>query len=217
MKTNFVIILLIVIGTSSSMGQDFLGSNVNAKVDSEILTIDQVASFSFGFEDFCPSLQYEIHTSNENIIVELFYDITGAWPQVGCSRYDQIIVNPFDSTICNLSVRTNIITYDVMGTGTDTIFEADLDTFNFCETGVEQYLINQNISIFPNPAIDKLSIECPGNLKFNEITINDLNGNQVKSLNSDMREFSLGNIASGIYIIQIRTEEKVIRQKLIIE
>jgi hypothetical protein len=218
MKTNFVIILLIFITTSSSKGQGFLGSNVNAQVDSGILTIDQVASFSFGYEDSCPTLQfYEIHTSNENIIIELFYDITGGWPQVGCSQYDQIIVNPFDTAICNLSVWTNIITYDTIGTGVDTIFQADLDTFNFCETSIEQHLLNQKIRIFPNPTIDKLHIEYHGNSKLIEIIINDLKGNQVKSLNSNLREFDLGNLVSGIYIIQIKTEKEAMNKILIIE
>jgi hypothetical protein len=149
MKINIIIVLLTLITTSLN-GQVFIGSDVSAQVVSETLIIDQVASFTIGFENTCPDLQfYEFYITNESMMVELFYDITGAWPQVGCSEYDQILINPFDTTICNLSVATNIITYDSSGTGIDTIFQADLDTFNFCETSIDQHYQNQKIEIFP--------------------------------------------------------------------
>ena len=218
MKTYLVIVALMFVTILSSKGQVFLGSNVSAYVESEILTIDQVASFTLGFENTCPTLQfYDIHLSNGNMIIDLYYDITGVWPMVGCSQYDQIVVNPFDTAICNLLVKTNIITYDTIGSGIDTIFQADLDTFNFCETSIEQNRQNQKLKLYPNPTNDKLYLEYLGYLKLTEIIINDFKGNPIRNLNTNKREFYIGDLASGIYIIQIKTENEVIRKKLIIE
>jgi|AntAceMinimDraft_16_1070373.scaffolds.fasta_scaffold03989_1 hypothetical protein len=217
MKINIIIVLLTLITTSLN-GQVFIGSDVSAQVVSETLIIDQVASFTIGFENTCPDLQfYEFYITNESMMVELFYDITGAWPQVGCSEYDQILINPFDTTICNLSVATNIITYDSLGTGIDTIFQADLDTFNFCETSIDQHYQNQKIEIFPNPTNDKLYIEYQGNLKIIEIFINDMKGNLVKSLNPNQKEFDIKCLTRGNYVLQIRTEKNVISKIIIIE
>ena len=148
MKTLVNVVYLIVLSTQSIIGQGFLGSNNTATIQSGILIIEQTASFSFGAPGSCPSLDfYSTNFGNDSMTLALYYDVRGAWPLMGCGTYDQIVFNPFDTSVCYLSIVTNIITYGDTVTEVDTVFMADLDTFDFCITGVDEISVNPKFLI----------------------------------------------------------------------
>jgi len=69
-----------------------------------------------------------------------------------------------------------------------------------------------NISIYPNPVDDKLSIQ--GVLDVSEISIYDVLGKLVLS-NTKSNEIEVYNLKKGIYIIKIVAEQKETIQKFI--
>ncbi len=72
-----------------------------------------------------------------------------------------------------------------------------------------------NISIYPNPTIDKLRIVLKDEIKIIETKVLDING-KLKLKYSDQRtDIDLSNLNSGIYIIEIKTSNRINREKII--
>ncbi|MBI9033330.1 MAG: zinc-dependent metalloprotease [Bacteroidales bacterium] len=83
---------------------------------------------------------------------------------------------------------------------------------------------NNKISIFPNPAIDNITVSYRINAKSSiEINIVDLNGNTIMKLNEGLREkgnyktqIVLDEIPSGIYTLIMKTNEESLSSKLVV-
>jgi hypothetical protein len=72
------------------------------------------------------------------------------------------------------------------------------------------------IKIYPNPNNGRLKIEFPQNKTlFDEIEILSLTGKVMKKISSESRTYSL-NLPDGIYIIKLKSEEKVIKTQKIL-
>jgi Secretion system C-terminal sorting domain len=80
-------------------------------------------------------------------------------------------------------------------------------------------LKDEPINVFPNPFFDKLLIEFPGNEKGeHDISVFDVYGNLIiKTTMNQNRHFeiNLSFLENSIYIIQIESDKKVFRQKII--
>ncbi len=77
---------------------------------------------------------------------------------------------------------------------------------------------DDEISVFPNPANDKIAIR---NLPtgINNIKITDITGKEVIALKTDSEDevkLDLGNICNGLYIITIQNERNISSKKLVI-
>lgn len=77
------------------------------------------------------------------------------------------------------------------------------------------------LSIFPNPANDRISISLANNISGCKIEILDILGQKVmnKEYNLNNKNFfniSLANISNGVYFIQLTTDKKSYRKKLVI-
>jgi hypothetical protein len=81
-------------------------------------------------------------------------------------------------------------------------------------TGVNEVNNSLNITVFPNPAKDKLTIGCT---QKSEIEILNLEGQILKKLTSDgiHTTVDLANLSAGIYIIKVKTEEGITVKKFI--
>ena len=76
---------------------------------------------------------------------------------------------------------------------------------------------NADIRIFPNPASDKVTIELQ-NISATEICVMDIYGKTVvrQAINGQSEVLDLGNLAKGMYFVQIRNNSKVeATQKLV--
>ncbi len=71
---------------------------------------------------------------------------------------------------------------------------------------------DETIKLYPNPVMDKLYIE--NTSQINRISVIDLSGKQVISLNYPDNEIDLSNLQKGIYLIQLETGngDQVIRK-----
>jgi len=80
------------------------------------------------------------------------------------------------------------------------------------------------MSIFPNPACDQLTVTINQSMSSNvDIRIVDMNGRIVSEKNEGLMsgknqiEFNLGNLQSGIYLIQIQGSNGIENEKVVVE
>lgn len=59
--------------------------------------------------------------------------------------------------------------------------------------------------LYPNPTSDFFHIE--SNVSIESVIVYDLKGRIVQSFDSDVTKYSVSEIASGLYIVEIQTEE----------
>ena len=91
--------------------------------------------------------------------------------------------------------------------------------YTFTSASLDQFTTD-NFSFYPNPSNQFITVNLPNEFAFSLLTISDLQGQNVyvkKFQNENVAELDLGNIASGLYIISVTTENKKITNRLIIE
>ncbi len=103
----------------------------------------------------------------------------------------------------------------------DAGFETDL-TASFlatiqtpCILGVEENNPSLSINLFPNPAIDVLTLE--SDYRFDTISIYDLNGRLVKSLEprDPAVKIDISSITSGVYILVAQANDRLYNSKFV--
>ncbi|MEP0264242.1 T9SS type A sorting domain-containing protein, partial [Dokdonia sp.] len=87
---------------------------------------------------------------------------------------------------------------------------------------IEDEVLNENeITVFPNPASNEITLDYSGNRQLQEAIIININGQKIQRLDlSDFNQsqrFTINPISTGIYFIQIVSKEKTILKKLIVK
>ncbi len=85
----------------------------------------------------------------------------------------------------------------------------------FINTGINEVAIGKSFSIYPNPASDKVTLNVE-----EDVTVNlyKSTGEQVETvqLGAD-KQIDVSRLCSGIYILEAKTAQGSVRQKLIIQ
>lgn len=92
-------------------------------------------------------------------------------------------------------------------------------------TGVAEIPLVSNISLFPNPATDRLTVEFDlVDNKDMDVEIKDVLGRVIKTVGKTYYqaghhrlELSLGDIAKGIYFISLKSNAQTVTQKIVVE
>ena len=109
------------------------------------------------------------------------------------------------SQYCNAAAqRTNMINNDgwTITDGGQTICSLSIDEFD-----------NNDFSLYPNPTNKSFSIE--SKYIINHISINDIQGKSVKTFKEPLTSYNIEELTSGLYFINIKTNEGQITKKLI--
>lgn len=119
----------------------------------------------------------------------------------------------------NIIVGATNQQYEPLATGN---YQVIIVNSNDCETWSEEYYfvyvgieeVNENISIYPNPINDKLTIKKTGRFSF---TINDLDGKILvnKNINFEQQELDLTELNKGIYILKVVTNKHTFVRRII--
>lgn len=81
-----------------------------------------------------------------------------------------------------------------------------------------QSFFANNFSIYPNPANNILNLSVKNGLSVNEITMVDINGRTVKTINNAFdpeMEINVSDLTSGVYMINVKTYEGIATSKFV--
>jgi uncharacterized repeat protein (TIGR01451 family) len=84
-------------------------------------------------------------------------------------------------------------------------------------TGFSKLDVNNEFSVFPNPANDKLCVKLSS--KASKITMYDVLGNEIKHIipNELKSEINVSDVISGVYFVKVIQNEKTFTQKIMIQ
>jgi len=102
----------------------------------------------------------------------------------------------------------------------DDQFGFAVDDFKVTTTAVAsaQSFFTNNFSIYPNPANNVLNLSVKNGLTVNEISVVDINGRTVKTINNSFdseMEINVADLTSGVYMLNVKTEEGVATSKFV--
>ena len=172
------------------------------------------AGFPFGYGPTCPSLDtVELFYNGNEVRLELYYDISGVWPLVGCSTTDTANTGNWSAGNYQLFLYSNTI-FD-----SDTNFHQDGDTLEIQvndQAGLQSSDIAGFLKIYPNPARNSIFIDKPDKLKFSSIELYDLTGTFIRKFKNNSEYLNLEGINPGLYQLIFNTEHSQFHQKLFI-
>jgi len=92
-------------------------------------------------------------------------------------------------------------------------------TFKPLHTGIQQFRPGRKskVSVFPNPAADKILITSPETIL--EVRINTLSGSMVFSgvFSNSKIEIAAGQFSPGVYLVNITTESGIFTRKMVLQ
>jgi len=79
--------------------------------------------------------------------------------------------------------------------------------------GINEHVNNINLSIYPNPTSDNLTIDTEDNIE--SIIIVDIMGKQVKTFIPTANTIDVSSLVKGIYFLQVKTENEIFNNRFI--
>lgn len=96
-----------------------------------------------------------------------------------------------------------------------------MGTFNCATLSTDAIVLEEEISIFPNPANNNLYIRNNSYINLKDVSIYDVNGRLISIIDvnesSRLKTIDISSLSSGMYFINIKAEDASLTKKLIIE
>jgi len=137
--------------------------------------------------------------------------------QIGTSgNWSLLSTGRFHTLMLNNSGNVFATGYNGSGAlGDGTLIDKNVPTLLNCPTlSVEQFETNL-FTIYPNPSNNIINLKNNTNAIIENIKINDLTGKIVFSSKNNLSEISIQNFETGIYILSIKSENKIYNYKLV--
>ncbi|MBO7646500.1 MAG: T9SS type A sorting domain-containing protein [Bacteroidales bacterium] len=148
-------------------------------------------------------------TKSNGVPVSYAYFTTG----VTMNEYTQIEAQ-FDNPLSACDSLCIIIVAGGLQTHENTTLIVDDVTLNYSNVAVEDHQ-KKSFAIFPNPAIDQLTIQSPEG-RFN-YQLHDLTGRLLLSGNGEGQEMiSVSALPAGAYMLRLQSDSQIITKKVII-
>lgn len=211
-----IIILLVAVffmGNSIAFAQGFFMLSTQCSIvtlTEDTMTVRIDTWFSIGYEETCPELSdYTVERKDDSLILQLYYDVSGVWPMVGCEQIDTLDI-ALDKTISNVSILSNSINYNrdtADHNGQDTVLISDTTLFN--PTGISVVnTLNRYIKIAPNPVADYLHLEARQGVAVKSLALTDIQGRVLKSYQQWKGDkIDVRNLAPGIYFLKVQATD----------
>ena len=169
-------------------------------------TKDSVLTFSEN--PFVTSTVITIHDLTNDTISLKIYD---RWGNKVADFFENIVLSGTVSVTFNADTLLSNL-YVVFFT----LNSADF-VFNLVKTSsanVEVYSFTKELTVYPNPALDKIFIKSTNDIK--EIRIFDCNGRKVLEQKNDYNNgIDLTDLKKGIYLLHVVTKDKLFIEKVI--
>jgi hypothetical protein len=93
------------------------------------------------------------------------------------------------------------------------------DTLDISSQLSTNSFLASKLSVYPNPATNVVNISSTVNATINSVEMTDLNGRIVmtKSVNATQGQIAIGDLATGIYMMKISTDQGIATKKIIKE
>lgn len=156
----------------------------------------------------CPDLvQVQQQIQNDTVFAQCFYNISGVWPAIGCSRTDTIIITGLHAQIHYVNISINLEEVDT------TYRNLDDTTISLYPTGISE-TVKETVRIYPNPATDYVVLE---GLAVGEwLQVFNAVGQPVLRMRATAaREvLSLASFRSGCYWVVIMDSKQQLRRSM---
>lgn len=169
------------------------------------------AFFSIGFELTCPPLEgYNIRQEGDTLQVDFYYYTGGAWPLVGCDRYDTIPLGRIPDDVNAINLISGTVVYqweDSTHKDTTALFDT-VAVLN--PTGISTHNFNQVfwLKIAPNPVADYLHLEAKQGVVVQSLALTDIQGRVLKSYPQWKGDkIDVRNLAPGIYFLKVQATD----------
>lgn len=150
-----------------------------------------------------------------NSPVKVYKNIGNSWFQLGS---DIVGVQQGDKNGSHVSISRNVNIIAVGSSGYDKIGENSngmVRVFDLTKTASSNKFVLDNFNIYPNPASDILNISLESNLVFEKAVFYNNLGQIVKEANQEV--INVGELAKGIYYVEVTTNQGKATKKVIIK
>lgn len=82
-----------------------------------------------------------------------------------------------------------------------------------------EHILDENISIYPNPTSNKIFVKKRSNILINKISIYNITGSKILSIQSNnyaLQAIDLSNLVPGMYLLQLNTEFGIRTDKILV-
>jgi hypothetical protein len=145
--------------------------------------------------------------------VQLTFSGTGGWLYYTVTIDNTITLNGYSGYPVTAYLAPGTHTYSAVGNGGVGYIQGTLNIN--CVTGIAMY-DNPNLKIYPNPFTHGLHISAQEEIS--GITLFDLSGAkcmEVEKVTGTAVDISTDRLAKGIYLLEVRTRDGVIRRKVV--
>lgn len=205
----YILICLILLSNNSFSQQNLQITRLNNSCDT--LVAKTGVWFSFGYQSTCPQLSYFERGSNSDTMeLKLFYNVSGAWPQVECERTDTITsVIPSNMTVLKgIAYSINDI---------DTTIESTMQMPICSPTGIESSDNYPFLNLFPNPFSTQLNIQFAVNEATTIILYDFLGRYILQRLFTNSTIINTEQLLDGIYFYEIRNDKGILKTGKIVK
>jgi hypothetical protein len=168
-------------------------------------------SFNFGSGATCPPLKSaSMSVLNGKAHLELYYDVSGAWPALFCERTDTLY-STAPPTIDSIMIHVNTVN------GSTVTSANSYSTLAFCvsnKTALGEF-DRLSISLAPNPAHGCVFLKGNNEL-VKEVEISDLTGKMVLQVPVENQRIDIRQLRPGLYFLKCQTAKKTIAIKLLV-
>lgn len=107
--------------------------------------------------------------------------------------------------------------YNDNSAATATAVNMRLDTFNFTSVLGTNNFLSSKFSVFPNPVNNVINFSNNANAVVSTVEMADMNGRVIKSvkINATEGQISVGDLATGMYMMKITTDQGVAVKKIV--
>ncbi len=155
------------------------------------------------FADIDGDNDLDLYVGGGSGYIELYTNNgSGIFSSVGNLQADGADINVgYGSSPVFANIDGNLNLFIGNGNGNILVYQG-LEVVNLKE------ISETDISIYPNPATSQLTINS-NQLSITNITIIDITGKTVKSINKNTNTVDVSNLQNGLYILQVQTQEGI--------
>ncbi|MDC9722072.1 MAG: T9SS type A sorting domain-containing protein [Urechidicola sp.] len=138
----------------------------------------------------------DIRNGNNPIITNQFFNITSN-PNLACVFVDDVSFS--SATWFNIDPTSTFV-----------------ETQGECDAlGVDDELLKDNLSIYPNPARGEVTIMASNGIEVSKIEVYDVLGKKIKEMNYSSSPIDVSQLKSGVYYMSIIVNDNRVIKKLI--